>query len=97
MTKPDKIWAVFKEYRNPKDKVPEVYASASPTKGDEFLLSTPAREHAEELVEVIISLSDALEHALYQLPKDCNQILGMKGALGRAAVLLAKIKEQTDE
>ena len=53
MTKPDKIWAVFKEYRNPKDKVPEVYASASPTKGDEFLLSTPAREHAEELVEAL--------------------------------------------
>lgn len=54
MTKaPDKIWAVFEPHPNPKDKVPYVYASASQTKGNPYLLSTPPREHADELVELM--------------------------------------------
>ena len=57
--------------------------------GTVFLASTPARENAVELVEAVRSMGDALEHALSQLPDDANQILGMKGALRRGAIILS--------
>lgn len=92
MTKPDKIWAVFKEYRNPKDKVPEVYASASPTKGDEFLLSTPAREHAEELVNALVDI-------ILNTKEDEGGVYAEQVAYAalRNAGIVNEIKEQTDE
>ncbi|AVX04187.1 hypothetical protein MXMO3_01661 [Maritalea myrionectae] len=34
---PKRIWAVFEPHENPNDKVPRVYASASPTKGVEYV------------------------------------------------------------
>ena len=36
MSAPDRIWAIFEAHKNPKDKVPRVFASASKTKGQEY-------------------------------------------------------------
>ncbi|QDP65838.1 MAG: hypothetical protein Unbinned7865contig1001_37 [Prokaryotic dsDNA virus sp.] len=84
---PDKIWAVFEPHPNPKDKVPYVYACASQTKGKPYLLSTPAREHADELVEaleLLLAIGD------FNLDAGCV-------AVKSANTLLSKIKEASNE
>jgi hypothetical protein len=52
------------------------------------------REQA--LLQAVEAGRDALTHALYLLDDDCNQRLGMEGALRKleeAAALRAKLKE----
>ena len=62
--------------------------------GDLYLLSTPAREHAEELVEVL----DDAGRKLLAYVGVCKGDKELTGAiLPKIHDLLAKIKEQTDE
>lgn len=52
MGDPEKIWVVFEEHINPKDKRPYVYASSSPTKGIPYIPESLAQAMVAAAYEV---------------------------------------------
>lgn len=94
MSAPDRIWAIFEAHKNPKDKVPRVFASASKTKGQEYIrsdLCTPTDERVARLVENLIA--EIHEQCWPSDPapatpqsNEREKVLGEVGAILRAAL-----------
>ena len=92
MTKPDKIWALADRRKHWQDSPPE--DGQHIWRWSEYLLSTPAREHAEELVE---ALEEYANEENWRLNPTFDVNSPRFDGWSRAHALLAKIKEQTDE
>ena len=90
MTKPDKIWAETScpdEWEGGAWEASKLYDDDA-----EYLLSTPAREHAEELVNALVDI-------ILNTKEDEGGVYSEQVAYAalRNAGIVDEIKEQTDE